>query len=117
MIVIAITGILAAFGIIGVTQYERRLRLMEADNIAKEIFLAAQNRLTASWARGEWDVVCEEKAGDSDYFGSADGDIAGWLTAEEKAGHSYYYLSNSHSGEENVLSDIILPAIIESHIL
>ena len=46
MAVVAIMAILAAFATVGVIQYQRNLTLLEYDNTAEEIFLAAQNRLS-----------------------------------------------------------------------
>ncbi|MCR5097196.1 MAG: InlB B-repeat-containing protein [Erysipelotrichaceae bacterium] len=107
MIVIAITIILSGLGTVEVIRYQRRLKLLEADEIAKEIFLAAQNHLTASWANGEWDNVNNTKT--DSYFGNNNGDINGFLSAEDKEDHSFFYISNYNNGSDNVLSDVILP--------
>ena len=52
LIVIAITGVLAAFGFGQVAAYQKKLKRTEMDNVAREIFVAAQNHLTASKAAG-----------------------------------------------------------------
>ena len=44
--VIAIVGILASLSFVAVIHYQRKLRRLEMDQTAKEIFLAAQNHLT-----------------------------------------------------------------------
>ena len=44
--VIAIVGILASLSFVAVIRYQRKLRRLEMDQTAKEIFLAAQNHLT-----------------------------------------------------------------------
>ena len=108
MIVIAITIILGALGSVGVIQYQRRLKLMEADAAAKEIFLAAQNRLAASWAMGEWNTILETE--NESYLGTP-------ITNTEKdlgeapldliAGHTYYRVSTASS--YGVLSEVLLP--------
>lgn len=54
LIVIAIMGILCAFGFVAVVQHQRNLKLTEADNIAREIYEGAQNHLTAAEASGAW---------------------------------------------------------------
>ena len=95
MIAIAIMSILAGVGTVSVIQYQRRLKLMEADATAKELFLAAQNHLTGSWASGEWETLLKTKP--DSYFGDSDADIAGSLTDDEKADHSYFYISNASS--------------------
>ena len=41
--VIAIVGILASLSFVAVIHYQRKLRRLEMDQTAKEIFLAAQN--------------------------------------------------------------------------
>ena len=56
LVVVAIMGILAAFGFVAVIRYRRNLKAMEMDNTAQEIFLAAQNRLTAAKSTGSWDA-------------------------------------------------------------
>lgn len=55
LIVIAIILILAAFGFVNVVQNQRKLRLREMDDIARQIFIAAQNHLTVAEASGQWD--------------------------------------------------------------
>lgn len=56
LIVVAIIGILAAFGFVGIFQYQKSLHQKELDDTAQEIFVAAQNHLTVSKASGEWDA-------------------------------------------------------------
>ena len=55
LIVIAIILILAGFGFVNVVQNQRKLRLREMDDIARQIFIAAQNHLTVAEASGQWD--------------------------------------------------------------
>ena len=65
MLAIAIIVILGALAMVGVTRYLRGLRLLEMDNAAKEIFYAAQNRITAelnSGTLGRLDRANELKA-------------------------------------------------------
>ena len=45
LVVVAIVTILAAFAFVNVLTYQRRLKLVEMDDTAKEIFLAAQDHL------------------------------------------------------------------------
>ena len=56
LITVAIVGILAAFGFVAVVQAHKNLRLREMDDTAREIFVAAQNHLTAAKASGKWSV-------------------------------------------------------------
>jgi prepilin-type N-terminal cleavage/methylation domain-containing protein len=57
LIVIAITGILVSFGFVEITKYQRKLKRLEMDNTAREIFVAAQNHLTASKTAGVWQTA------------------------------------------------------------
>lgn len=52
MLTVAIIIILGALAMVGVTRYLRGLRLLEMDNAAREIFYAAQNRITAELNSG-----------------------------------------------------------------
>ncbi len=48
LIVVAILIVLLAVSFIGIIKYQRSMKRLELDGIAKEIFVAAQNHLTAS---------------------------------------------------------------------
>ena len=48
LMAVAIILILAGVAFIGVARYLRSMALLERDGIAKEIFIAAQNHLTAA---------------------------------------------------------------------
>lgn len=50
--VVAIVGILASLSFVAVIRYQRKLRRLEMDQTAKEIFLAAQNHLTLEVSKG-----------------------------------------------------------------
>ena len=104
LITIAIMGILMGFGFVEVISQQRRLKLKEADEIAKQIYLGAQNHLTGSWASGEWQALINTKP--ASYFG-----VSGLIdsSAQTKEGHSYFYISNYPSSEHDALSDVILP--------
>ena len=54
LIVVAIMAILANFGFVAVSHYNKRMTLLEMDDTAKKIFLAAQNHLTIADSNGEW---------------------------------------------------------------
>ena len=53
MLAVAIIIILGALAFVGVTRYLRNLRLLEMDNAAKEMYFAAQNRMTAALVSGD----------------------------------------------------------------
>lgn len=63
--VVAIIAILAGFGFVAVNRYQKRLKRVEMDNVAREIFVAAQNHLTASRAAGFWDGYVAQMEKDS----------------------------------------------------
>lgn len=67
LVTIAIIAILAAFGFVAVVQHQRNLKLAEDDNIARELYLAAQNNLTGLLANGTWEKRIKEA--DNNYFG------------------------------------------------
>ena len=48
LLVVAITIVLSIFSITGIVQITRNMHIYEADRIAQEIFLSAQNHLTAN---------------------------------------------------------------------
>jgi len=69
LIVVAIMSILAGFGFVAVSNYNKKLTLTEMDDTAKKIFLAAQNHLTIADANGEWKQLVNKKGtsiGDED---------------------------------------------------
>ena len=112
--VIAIIGILAAFGFVNVAKYQKSLKITELDNIAQEIFVAAQNHLTVAEASGNWDGMLK---------GMDDGDIEKALLGTEItglkdaiAGDKYYSLSITAYSAGNAVIDKMLPygAIDES---
>ena len=63
LITVAIIVILFAFGFVAVIHHQRNLKRMEMDETAQEIFIAAQNHLTAAQANGQWDSFLEKTTG------------------------------------------------------
>lgn len=76
LLVIAIIGILSGVAFIAVWNYQRSMGQLERDNIAKEIFIAAQNHLTV--AKGEG------------YRGVTD-----YGTSEDSGKDVFYYVVNN----------------------
>ena len=60
LVVIAITTILAGVSFVAAIHYQSRLRRLEMDQTAKEIFLAAQNRLSLEKAGGSLERLLAE---------------------------------------------------------
>ena len=53
-------------GFVNVIRYQKDLRLREYDDIARELFVAAQNHLTANEAAGNWNYKkLQESAGET----------------------------------------------------
>ena len=92
LIVVAIIVILAGVSFIAVMNYLRSMAQLERDGIAKEIFVAAQNNLTA--AKGEG------------YLGND-----GFGTPEEEKSDIYYYVVNEGtvSGGGEKVFPLMLP--------
>ena len=72
LITVAIVAILSAVAIISVTSYLWNVRLLDADQAAKEVYLAAQYHLSLAKERGELDHVNGDELGTEDqlYVGS-----------------------------------------------
>lgn len=84
MLTTAIIIILAALGFIALINYQKDLKLTEMDNAAREIFVAAQNHLTASEKSGEWEEFYTEiRSSESDSY-----DVK--MNSED--GHDNYYV-------------------------
>ena len=65
LITVAIIVILCAFGFVAVIAHQRNLKRMEMDETAQEIFIAAQNHLTAARASGQWSSFLKETKSDA----------------------------------------------------
>lgn len=83
MLTTAIIIILAALGFIALINYQKNLKLTEMDNAAREIFVAAQNHLTASEKSGEWEEFYADSLSSDNYDVKMDSD-------DNK--HDYYYV-------------------------
>ena len=60
LLVVAIIIILGGIAFVAVITYRRNLKLLEMDNIAKDIFVVSQNHLSSAKALGKIDVEYEE---------------------------------------------------------
>ncbi|NLU25170.1 MAG: prepilin-type N-terminal cleavage/methylation domain-containing protein [Clostridiales bacterium] len=104
IVVTAIIAILAAVAIPLVVKLRTNLKMSEANTIAKEIFISAQNRLSAMSASGDMVDFADELKG-TDYSGRkidpADfADSSGWgdiyyITSEDGATTQYLILDDS----------------------
>lgn len=119
LIVVAIIGILAAFGFAALAQHQRSLKLTEDDNIAREIYAAVQNKLTQLSADGSWEKLVKDKGTDSSYWGESVSLDAAGDADESSAAHSFYRIvvnqgnvtadSNKLTLNNSVLGEKLLP--------
>ena len=115
LITVAIIVILCGFGFVAVIAHQRNLKRMEMDETAQEIFIAAQNHLTAARASGQWSSFLEKTATEgqkgsrgtvmsykpSDYDKVSDAD------AESRK--FYYFTTESAEAVKNGAEALILP--------
>ena len=115
LITVAIIVILCGFGFVAVIAHQRNLKRMEMDETAQEIFIAAQNHLTAARANGQWSSFLEKTAAEgqdgsrgtamsydpSDYNRASDAD------AESRK--FYYFTTESAEAVKNGAEALILP--------
>ena len=115
LITVAIIVILCGFGFVAVIAHQRNLKRMEMDETAQEIFIAAQNHLTAARANGQWSSFLEKTASGeqegsrgtvmsykpSDYDKVSDADAA--------SRKFYYFTTESAEAVKNGAEALILP--------
>ena len=95
LIVVAIIVVLAGVSFIAVQRYRRSLGLVERDGIAKEIFVAAQNHLTALYGGGYYGITDEGSFGTP---GTAEGDSTDGV---------YYFTVNGSLDENSVIGQML----------
>ena len=114
LITVAIIVILCGFGFVAVIAHQRNLKRMEMDETAQEIFIAAQNHLTAARANGQWSSFLEKTAAEgqggsrgtaisyerSDYDKASDADAAS---------REFYYFTTENTVVKNGAEALILP--------
>lgn len=93
LIVVAILGILSSVSVIAVVNYQKSAVRLEENNIAKEIFVAAQNHLTLARNEG--------------YLGVSEADYGEPDTGE--AGKGVYYYVVQRGLASSVMFDLMLP--------
>lgn len=101
--VIAIVSILASLSFVAVIHYQRKLRRLEMDQTAKEIFLAAQNHLTLEKSSGTFERLLNMDAEEP-----LDGDVKLQKLGIEIQGSSSYAVlyAPGKSDEENKTEEI-----------
>lgn len=103
--VIAIVGILASLSFVAVIHYQRKLRRLEMDQTAKEIFLAAQNHLTLEVSSGTIPRLLHMEAqgefSDDQKQAKLGISVDNTVLAEEKEGNIYgvLYVPEKQAGQ------------------
>lgn len=103
--VIAIVGILASLSFVAVIHYQRKLRRLEMDQTAKEIFLAAQNHLTLEVSSGTIPRLLHMEAqgefSDDQKQAKLGISVENTVLAEEKEGNIYavLYVPEKQAGQ------------------
>lgn len=116
LIAVGILSILLSIGMVAVAHYQKSLKLIEMDATAREIFVAAQNHMTASKGSGTWNGLKKEHIDYADgYFGEKmiekPSDYPAGETWYENDGlHEYYYIV--YNGEKDSLKNTILETIL-----
>ena len=115
LVVIAILSILAGVSFVGVNKYVRGLQQLEMDNTAKDIFIAAQNHLSQSYASGEY-VSKYEGSSDASTFGYSFGSTKPLYLHEDYASDAdpdyryLYYSGSDGSGTDSEwIRSVMLP--------
>lgn len=105
--VIAIVGILASLSFVAVIRYQRKLRRLEMDQTAKEIFLVAQNHLTLEVSNGTIPRLLHMEAqgefSDDQKQAKLGISVENTVLAEEKKGNIYavLYVPENRQGSLN----------------
>ncbi|NCB32318.1 MAG: type II secretion system protein, partial [Erysipelotrichia bacterium] len=115
LIVIAMMTILAAFGFVAVANYQKSLKITEMDDTAREIFVAAQNHLSAANADGTLEQYYTAEGGIKD-TGAVQITDRSVLTdcptipPAETDRHDFYYLV--HLKGDSISADSLLDAVL-----
>ena len=115
LITVAIIVILCGFGFVAVIAHQRNLKRMEMDETAQEIFIAAQNHLTAARASGQWSSFLEKTAAEGQ--GGSRGTVMSYKPsdydkvsdADAESRKFYYFTTESAEAVKNGAEALILP--------
>lgn len=99
LIVVAIMVILMGLAAVAVLSYQKSLKLTEMDSTARQIFVAAQNHMTASKASGEWETQTSGEGLDDEYFGEKITDMPGDFEGGSEAWEKVFSGSESENHE------------------
>lgn len=108
LVVIAIIGILAGVAFISFMRYQRSLAQLECDEIAKEVFVAAQNHLTMAKSQGYLGYYDKN----NNAFGTQ-GNYSGYekdgKTVDQDLNRTYYFVFNANTYDDNSVLSLMLP--------
>lgn len=118
LIVIAILSILFSIGALTVVQYQKNLKLTEMDGIARQIFLTAQNYITASKTSGQWNQLERTFSNQRDFYFGSDmivepSDYPGgdtWPVNGQNGEHRFRYIT--YNRNDAALSNTILSVML-----
>lgn len=103
LIVVAIISILAGIALVAVWNYQRSLHQLEMDGTAKEIFVAAQNHLSAAAGQGYLGLSSSGSEG-------SDGEqLPGSFGNEEGDGIYYFIVSSASDLDKDDVLSLMLP--------
>ena len=105
LIVVAIVIVLSAVAFVAVQNHQKSMTQLEYDTIAKEIFVAAQNHLTAVESQGYPGLspTIAEREANSEY-GLQDGTFS-----ENKEKDKVYYIAYPNPGTAKGMLELMLP--------
>ncbi len=123
LMVTGIIAVLAAVSIVAVITYQKQLKLTEMDATAKEVFVAAQNHMTALKASGEWDSYATDHIADDkpdpSFFGTKieeKNKQSDYPDEDSKFGewsdHTFYYLIVNPDSESGDISNPLDTSIL-----
>ncbi|MEG0924756.1 MAG: type II secretion system protein, partial [Anaerovoracaceae bacterium] len=113
LVTVGIIIILTAVSMVAVVHYMNNLKVTEMDATAREVFVAAQNHMTAAKASGQWDSFIKENSNDG-ALGTlmisppSDKPLElEWPVGGENGKHSYRYIEYN-SNKTDILNTSIL---------
>ena len=115
LITVAIIVILCGFGFVAVIAHQRNLKRMEMDETAQEIFIAAQNHLTAARASGQWSSFLaktasgEQEGSRGTVMSYKPSDYDKVSDADAESRKFYYFTTESAEVVKNGAEALILP--------
>ena len=117
LLTIGIMVILAGISFVGLTHYQRKLKLLEMDGTAEELFMAAQNEMSTLEANGTLELLSEADLGIAvSSASSAGGEDAG--ADDSDSAHRCYALihnagDNAGGAGEGLLSYLLPFGVID----